>query len=363
MSTGLAFSYESRAQRVVFGAGTARTDLAAEIERLGCARVLVVAAHAERELAEELTSVLPVVATFLDVRQHVPLETATAARALAGTSGADSVLSIGGGSTTGTAKAIAMTTGLPIIAVPTTYAGSEATAVWGLTDAGRKSTGTDPAVLPRTVIYDPELTLSLPADLTVASGLNAMAHCVDSLWAPNANPMSSAMAVAGIRGLRQALPEVRRDGSNLDARAAALSAAYLAAVAFTTAGSGLHHKICHVLGGTYDLPHAPTHAVVLPYVAAFNVSSAPSAAALLADALGVPDPVSGLVELYASLGAPGSLRELGLSSDDLPEAARLVAEAAPASNPRPVGRDDAALILRHAWAGDRPGSDQLEAHR
>lgn len=363
MSTVLGYSYESRAQRVIFGVGAARTDLSVELKRLGCTRVLVIAAEAERALAEELTGSLPVVATFADVRQHVPLSTATAARVLAGTSGADAVLSIGGGSTTGTAKAVAMTTRLPILAVPTTYAGSEATAVWGLTDAGHKSTGTDPLVLPRVVVYDPELTVSLPADLAITSGLNAMAHCVDSLWAPNANPVSSALAVAGIRALRAALPAIRRDGAPVSARAETLSAAYLAAVAFSTAGSGLHHKICHVLGGAYDLPHAPTHAVVLPQVAAFNLPAAPQVAAILADALGAADAVSGLVELYASLAVPTSLRELGMSAADLPEAARLVAAAAPASNPRFVDRAGAEFIVRQAWAGNRPGAEQSEGSR
>jgi maleylacetate reductase len=360
MSTNLAFSYESRAQRVIFGAGAARTDLGAEIKRLGCTRVLMIATHAQQALADSIASSLPVVATFADVRQHVPVQTATAARALAQASNADAVLSIGGGSTTGTAKAVALTTQLPIIAVPTTYAGSEATAVWGLTEAGRKSTGTDPLVLPRVVVYDPELTLSLPTDLAVTSGLNAMAHCVDSLWAPHANPVSSALAVAGIRALREALPAIQRDGTEPGARAEALSAAYLAAVAFSTAGSGLHHKICHILGGAYDLPHAPTHAVVLPYVMAFNLPSAPKAAAMLADALDAADPVAGLVELYTSLAAPTSLRQLGMSADDLPEAARLVAAAAPASNPRLVGQDGAELILRQAWAGNPPASVQWE---
>jgi alcohol dehydrogenase class IV len=248
---------------------------------------------------------------------------------------------------------------LPIIAVPTTYAGSEATAVWGLTDDGRKTTGTDPVVLPRTVVYDPELTLSLPIGLTVASGLNAMAHSVDSLWAPNANPVASAMAVAGIGALRSALPAARRDGGDLTARAEALSAAYLAAVAFTSAGSGLHHKICHVLGGAYNLPHAETHAVVLPHVAAFNVPAAPAAGAQIAAALGTRDAVAGLADLYSSLGAPASLRELGLAESDLPEAVDLVVKAAPPSNPRPVDASAVESILWPAWAGDRPERVEL----
>jgi maleylacetate reductase len=349
--TDLAFRYESRAQRVVFGAGTARRDLVREVERLGGTRVLVIAGGSERARADELISGLNVVAVFDGVRPHVPVEVAAAARALAADSRADLLLSIGGGSTTGTAKAIAMAGGLPILAVPTTYAGSEATPVWGLTEGRRKTTGIDPAVLPRTVVYDPELTVSLPVDLSVTSGLNALAHCVDSFWAPNANPVSSALAGAGIRALRDGLPAVRKSGVDLQARTDLLRGAYLAAVAFGAAGSGLHHKICHVLGGAYNLPHAATHAVVLRHVAAFNVPAAPEAARLLADAFDADDAVAALAAFYDHLGAPAALRDLGLAEDDLGAAADLVAAAAPASNPRPVDRAAALSILRNAWSG------------
>jgi alcohol dehydrogenase class IV len=348
------FRHESHAQRVVFGAGAARTALAGEVAHLGATRVLVVASEGARPLAAELTAGLPVAATFTGVRPHVPADVAAAARLAARDAGADLLLSVGGGSTTGTAKAVARRTGLPILAVPTTYAGSEATTVWGETEAGRKTTGTDPRVLPRTVVYDPELTLGLPADLTVASGLNAMAHCVDSLWAPNANPVATALATAGIRGLAAGLPAVRRDGADVAARGDTLAAAYLAAVAFASAGSGLHHKICHILGGTYDLPHAGTHAVVLPYVAAFNLPAAPAAGAAIATALGVPDAAEGLAGLYRALEAPTALRDLGMPEAGIAEAAGLVARAAPESNPRPVSREDAEALLRRAWTGGRP---------
>jgi alcohol dehydrogenase class IV len=349
-----AFEYQSYGQRVVFGAGNARAALAAEVERLSGARILLIVADAEHDVARALTEGLPVAATFTGVRPHVPAAVAAAVRAVAADSGADVVVSVGGGSTTGTAKAVAMTTGLPIVAVPTTYAGSEATAVWGVTDAGRKTTGTHPAVLPRAVVYDPDLTMSLPVDLTVASGLNALAHCVDSLWAPNANPVSSALAVAGVRALRDGLPAVRRDAADRAARESLLYGAYLAALSFAGAGSGLHHKICHVLGGAYDLPHAPLHAVMLPHVLAFNAPAAPEAAGLLAGALGGTGAVTALGELYEALDAPRALRDLGLKQSHLDEAAGLVTGAAPPSNPRPVTRADAARLLHDAWAGDPP---------
>ena len=196
--------------------------------------------------------------------------------------GADAVLAIGGGSTTGVAKAVALTTRLPVVAVPTTYSGSEVTPTWGLTEDGRKTTGVDVAVLPRTVVYDPELTVSLPAGLAVASGLNAMAHCVEAMWAPRRNPVSTVVAEEGVRSLATGLSAVGTDtvgtdGGGLPAATDLLRGAYLGGTAFAGAGSGLHHKLCHVLGGAFDLPHAPTHAVVLPHVLAFNAPGAPDA--------------------------------------------------------------------------------------
>ena len=347
------FSYEGLPGRVVFAAGAARTRLAGEIERLGASRVLLVAGEAERPLAERLVAPLAdrIAATFSQVRPHVPVRVAEQARALAAATRADAVLSVGGGSTTGTAKAIALTSGLPIVAVPTTYAGSEVTPVWGLTEAERKTTGTDPRVLPKVVVYDPELTVSLPAALSAASGLNAMAHCVEAFWAPRRNPISALAAEEGVRALAAGLPAVVDDGDDLEARSNLLYGAYLAGSAFAVAGSGLHHKICHVLGGAYDLPHAQTHAIVLPHVLAFNAPGAPEAAARIARALAADDPVAGLRGLSRRLGIPRGLRELGLREDQLEQAVRLIEPVVPADNPVPV--DTAALraLLAAAWSG------------
>ena len=357
------FVHQTLAQRVVFGAGRARTALPAEVERLGGTRVLLVASARERGLVDDLAGRLPVVHTFGDVREHVPVEVAEAARAAAARSGADLVLSIGGGSATGTAKAVALTTGLPVIAVPTTYAGSEATPIWGMTDGGRKTTGTDERVLPRTVVYDLELTLSLPVALGVASGLNAMAHCIDSLWAPRANPILAAMAGEGIRVLAPALRGIVRDGADVEARAGCLYAAYLSAATFAGAGSGLHHKICHVLGGALDLPHAPTHAVVLPHVLAFNAPAAPEAAGRVAAALGGADAVAQLVHLYDDLGAPRALRDLGMAEDGIDEVVDQVVAAAPADNPRRVTPGAVRRLLHRAWSGAEPVRDPEGADR
>jgi maleylacetate reductase len=285
---------------------------------------------------------------------HVPVEVAERARAAAAGNDVDLLVSVGGGSTTGLAKAIALTTGLPIIAVPTTYAGSEATPVWGLTEGARKTTGTDKRVLPRVIVYDAALTMSLPVEMSVASGLNALAHCVDSMWAPNADPINAAFAAEGIRSLAAGLPKVVADPMDLDGREHALYAAYLSATAFASAGSGLHHKICHVLGGKYNLPHAQTHATVLPYVLAFNGPAAPDAERRIATAFGAAGALDGLVALKQELNAPHALADYGFDEESIPEAAAAILPSVPPSNPRQVTAEDLRALLRAAWSGADP---------
>jgi alcohol dehydrogenase class IV len=249
---------------------------------------------------------------------------------------------------------VALTTGLPIVAVPTTYAGSEATDVWGLTEGGRKTTGVDRRVLPRAVVYDASLTLTLPVPTSVASGLNALAHCVDSMWAPRADPVDQALALEGMRALRSGLPRVVEEPMEPDGREQTLYGAYLAAVAFASAGSGLHHKICHVLGGMFGLPHAETHAVVLPYVLALNAPAVPDLDQRMADALVGDTALDGLRTLRDETAAPRSLRDLGLAEDDVPKAVPPILEAAPPSNPVPVTADVVASLLHAAWEGKEP---------
>ncbi|MFF4508784.1 maleylacetate reductase [Streptomyces sp. NPDC001401] len=357
--------HESWGQRVVFGSGTARQDVADAVAGLGAGRVLVIAADRERALAEDICTDVPVVAYFGGVRPHVPADAARAVRAAAREHTADLLLSVGGGSTTGTAKAAALTTGLPILAVPTTYAGSEATPVWGLTEDGHKRTGVDPKVLPRVVVYDATLMLSLPVRLSVTSGLNALAHCVDAWWAPRRNPISSALAVEGARSLATSLPRIVADGQDVAARRDMLFGTYLGAVAFAGAGSGLHHKVCHVLGGAYDLEHAALHSVVLPHVVGLNLPAAPEAARHLAAALDVrTDPFGALLTLYASLEPPGSLAELGLAEEELDRAAGLVMAAQVSdSNPRQVTRGEMRELLGRACRGDTPVPVPLTALR
>lgn len=328
--------------------------LAAEVRERGAKRVMLIAAEAEQELARRVTTRLPVVLNHSDVVMHVPVEVAERARESAAEVEADLLVSVGGGSTTGLAKAVALTTGLPIIAVPTTYAGSEATNVWGLTEGSKKTTGIDPRVLPRAVIYDAELTLSLPVEMSVASGLNALAHCIDSMWAPRADPINGAFAAEGIRALRDGLPRVVDDPSGIAGREQVLYAAYLSAVAFASAGSGLHHKICHYLGGAFNLPHAQTHAVVLPYVLATNAPAAPEAERRIAAALDSADALGGLVTLREQVRAPQALRDYGLAQDQLSAAAEALVDVVPPTNPRPLAAADLEKLLAAAWAGTDP---------
>ena len=352
------FTYDALPGRVVFGPGTARARLADEVSRLGASRLLLITTPRAAALARELGAPLGgrVAGVCTGVREHVPAEVAEAARQQAAGTGADALLSIGGGSATGTAKAVALTTGLPVIAVPTTYAGSEVTPVWGLTEGDRKTTGTDPRVLPRVVLYDPDLTVSLPAGLTAASGLNALAHCAEAFWAPDRNPVTALAAAEGLRALAQALPLAVKDGADLAARGDLLYGAYLAGTAFGVAGAGLHHKICHVLGGRYGLPHAQTHAIVLPYVLAFNLPGAPDAAARISQALDdagldPANPATAVQALAARLGLPAGLRDIGLREDQIGEAAGLIEPAVPADNPVPAGAAELRTLLHAAWAG------------
>ena len=350
----LTFEHITLGQRVLFGTGQAASNLAAEVQRLESRRVMVIAAPFEAEIARKVTAQIDIALNYDEVVMHVPLEVAERARAAALTHEADLLVCVGGGSTTGLAKAIAMTSGLPIIAVPTTYAGSEATNVWGLTEASRKSTGVDDRVLPVTVIYDAELTLSLPVEMSVASGLNGMAHCIDSLWGPRADPINSALAAEGIRALAAGLPAIVAEPGGLAGREQALYGAYLSAVAFASAGSGMHHKICHVLGGTFNLPHAETHATVLPYVLAFNAAAAPEAEGRIAAAFGSRTALEGLQELRERLDAPKALADYGFTADGIAEAVAVLLPLIPASNPRPVTEENLTRLLQAALRGEDP---------
>ncbi|MFI0424506.1 maleylacetate reductase [Spongiactinospora sp. 9N601] len=350
------FVYEALPMRVVFGSGSI-SRLPGEAERLGARRLLVLSAPEQRDLARRVAGLLGgrAAGVFDGARMHVPVQTVAAAEAVAAELGADGCVAAGGGSTIGLGKALALRRGLPVLALPTTYAGSEMTPIWGLTEDARKRTGRDPAVLPRSVVYDPDLTLTLPAAVSATSGLNAVAHAVEALYAPDGSPVVAAMAEQGVRDMAAALPRLVRDPRDGEARAAALRGAWLCGACLGATTMGLHHKLCHVLGGMLDLPHAATHAVVLPHVAAYNLPAVPAAADALRRALGTADPAAGLAALAAALGVPGSLRGLGVAEGDL---ARVAAEvlANPYANPRPVTGPELAALLRAAWTGDLGGT-------
>lgn len=349
-----AFVFDALPGRVVFGLGSIER-LPDELDRLGTKGVLLVYDVTSKDIADELIERLGdrIAGTFSDVEQHVPLEAAQRAWEAAREAGADCTVTLGGGSTTGFGKAIALEMGIPTIAIPTTYAGSEMTPIYGLTFEGRKRTGRDLRVLPKTVIYDPKLTVSLPPFVTGPSGMNALAHCVEALYTKDANPITSLMAEEGIRALVRGLPTCVAEPDNLEARAETLYGAYLAGAALAVVGMALHHRICHVLGGTFGLPHGDVNSVLLPHVARFNASAVPEALGRVARAMGAEDAALALFDLAVRLGAPTSLAELGMHEKDLDRVAELSVEE-PMWNPRPVEVSDVRAILEDAFHGRRP---------
>jgi maleylacetate reductase len=338
----------------VFGAG-ALGQLASEIDRLGSGKALVLCTPGQRALAERVLGLLGprAVGVFDRALMHVPIETAREAREVARRLGADCAVAIGGGSTTGLGKAIALTSGLPILAIPTTYAGSEMTPIYGITEAGLKKTGKDPRVLPRTVIYDPELTLGLPWVISVTSGINAIAHAAEGLYATDANPIMDLMAQEGIAALGRALPVIRKEPGNIDARSDALYGAWLCGTVLGNVGMALHHKLCHTLGGSFNLPHAPVHTVVLPHALAYNAAAAPGAMRKIASALGGTNAPQAVFDLAQANGAPLALRDIGMKEADLDRASDIAVQNQ-YPNPRPLDRAAIRQLLQDAFEGARP---------
>ncbi len=363
--------------RVVFGVGSVST-VADEVGRLGARAVLLIVDSSALPTGDEIASALgDAMASRIDgVVMHVPVDVASSAVAQARDAGVDLLLSVGGGSATGLAKAVALETGLPILAVPTTYAGSEMTPIWGLTERSSKRTGRDPRVRPRVVVYDPALTVSLPPGLSAASGLNSMAHLMSGLFTaevpPGAAPVVAALAEEGVRVLASALPRVVASPGDLSARSDALYGAWLAGWTLGAGATGVHHRVCHVLGGAYNLPHAETHAALLPYSTAFLAPYAPAGAERAARALGGPSGAEGsgglggpgtpgglggpggaLYDLARSIGAPTSLADIGFEPGQIDVVAQQVA-AAPPPSPRPIDVDAIRTLLIAACDGSRP---------
>ncbi len=348
------FVYSPLPGRVVFGVGSLN-QITAEFRALRVSRALVVCTPDQSALADDIATRLggQCAGVFAKAAMHVPIEVAREAREFAQHTGADCVVAIGGGSTTGLGKAIALESTLPILAIPTTYAGSEMTPIYGITEAGEKKTGKDIRVLPRTVIYDPALTTSLPAELSATSGINAIAHCVEALYAANANPITSLMAEDGIRSLANGLPRVVEQPDDLEARTQCLYGAWLAGSVLAVTSVALHHKLSHTLGGMLNLPHAQTHTVVLPHAIAYNALSVQAVMERIALALEADDAAQGMFDLAARLGVPTSLKALGVRREDLDRVAE-AALSSPYPNPRPLERDAIRGLLEDAYLGRRP---------
>ena len=344
--------YESQPGRVVFGFG-AQAQIADEVHRLGAARLMLLSSPSATAPADALHAALGDVALrWTEVAEHVPVELAERARAAAWDAHIDVIVSIGGGSAIGLAKAVALELGAPIVAVPTTYAGSEMTPMYGLT-GDHKVTGRDPRVLPRVVVYDPELTLGLPIETSIASACNALAHCIEGGYGPGANPVTTLSAVEGIRVLSANMPLLARDERDVDVRSALLYGAYLAGTVIAAVGVGLHHRTCHVLGGSYGLAHAASNAVILPHAIAYNAPAVPELVRRWSDAMGTADPAAFAFDLVATACLPTSLAALGLPETALDEAAVRVVEET-RSNPRPVDVPSVRAMLDEAWRGVRP---------
>jgi maleylacetate reductase len=348
------FASNSPALRVRFGVGV-RHDLVAEIARLECRRALILTTPEQANVAEEFAALCGdhAVGTFTRARMHTPLEISEEATAYAREIGADCLVAIGGGSTTGLGKAIALRTDLPQIVVPTTYAGSEATSILGQTENGVKTTLTSARVQPEVILYDAELVRSLPVGMTVTSALNAMAHAAEGLYAQNRTPLTTLMALEGLRAFRDALPRVLADPSDLKARGETLYGAWLCGTVLGQVGMALHHKLCHTLGGSFNLPHAETHAVILPHAIAYNSAAAREELRPLAELFGGGEPGTELHDFASASHAPMALKDLGLKESDLDRAADIAAKN-PYWNPRPVERDAIRRLLQAAWAGDPP---------
>ncbi|MEI9891142.1 MAG: maleylacetate reductase [Caulobacteraceae bacterium] len=338
----------------MFGSGTL-SQIADEVRGLGCGRAWSCPRPSRRrpgrDLAERLGGLCA--GLFTEAAMHTPVEITDRAMKVAGELGADCTVALGGGSTTGLGKAIALRTDLPQIVIPTTYAGSEATPILGETRDGVKTTQRSLKILPEVIVYDVDLTLTLPVGLSATSGMNAIAHAVEGLYTQDANPIVSLMAEEGVRALAAALPRIAKDPSDREARSDALYGAWLCGVVLGSVGMALHHKLCHTLGGSFDLPHAETHAVVLPHAAAYNAPAAAEAMARAARALGAPNAPQGLYDLAKRIGAPLALKDIGMKEDGLDRAADL-ATANPYWNPRPIDRAGVRALLDDAFFGRRP---------
>lgn len=354
------FIFNGLPSRVIFGQGTI-SRLAEEVRTLDCRRVLVLCTPEQENQGRQVLEQLGDAGAglFAEAKMHTPVEVTDKAMPVVESLKADAVVAIGGGSTIGLGKAIALRTDLPQVAIPTTYAGSEMTPILGETKDGMKTTQRTLKVLPEVVIYDVDLTLGLPVGMSGTSGINAIAHAVEALYAKDANPVISLMAEEGIAALARSLPIIATDPSNPEARADAFYGAWLCGTCLGSVGMSLHHKLCHTLGGSFDLPHAETHTIVLPHAVAYNAEAAPEAMFRIARALGASDAAAGLHDLARAVGAPLALRDIGMQESDI-DTATDIATRNPYWNPREIEADGIHRLLSDAYAGRRPTSMEAD---
>jgi maleylacetate reductase len=345
---------EEDGRRVLLGAGR-RGDLLSELEARGTRSVLVIGGGHADDVVETLLDAFGDASVRLvkNVRQHVPVADVEATVALVDAAGIDTVVAIGGGSAIGLGKAVARDRDVTLAAVPTTYSGSEMTAIWGVSDGTVKRTGRDPSARPSLVIYDPALTVGLPAAVTAASAFNALAHCVEALWVDDRTPATTARSVEAIDVIVDALPVVISNGHDLGGRTRLLYGAYRAGQVIGVVGTALHHRTSHVLGGRYGLDHGGMNAVLLPHVVAYNAGWGSWEEAALASVLG-DNPAGRLADVARRTGAPTSLGELGMPQAGIDAVLDEVIDRVGDSNPRPPDRDSLRSLLERAWRGEPP---------
>lgn len=348
-----AFTFPGLSTRVVFGHGTIG-QTGAEIARLGHSRVLVLSTPNQKLEADALSARLGALSAgvFARAAMHTPTDITETALTAFAASGATAVVSLGGGSTTGLGKAIATRTGADQVVIPTTYAGSEMTDILGETADGQKTTRRDPSIRPEVVIYDVDLTLTLPVAMTMTSGMNAIAHAMEAFYAPDLNPVIDLMCRDALRAFKDGLPVLATDPQNAPARAQALYGAWFCSAALGSVTMALHHKLAHVLGGSFNTPHAETHAILLPHTTAFNAVAVPESLAPIAQTFGAPAG-AGLWDFASEIGAPMRLADLGLTEADLDRAADIAVQN-PYANPRPIDRAGIRQLLQDAYCGQRP---------
>ena len=344
--------------RVVYGPGAIST-LREEIGRLGVARVMICCTPGRRVVAEELAgrSRGQIAAVCAEARPHVPVEVVAVAREAARQAAADGLVAYGGGSAIGLAKMIAHSADIPIIAVPTTFSGSESTNLEGMLEDGVKRLHQSERMLPSTIIYDPELVRGLPREVAIPSGFNAIAHAVEAFYSSGANPFASLLAEEGLGMMARALEHLVADPRSLDAWGLGLRAAWLCGQPIVSAGIALHHKAAHVVGGSWGLSHADTHTALLPHAIAYNADAAPDAMTRISRALGTADthPAKSMFDLMERVGAPVALRDLGFPEAGIEQAVAMIL-AAPCENPRPLAAQPLRTMLENAWRGTAPAS-------